>query len=176
MLLFRLLLVSHLTAPQVEVGHVGDELMGCRQTASQMSPYVTPRSAAAIYNLPPPLSEAAIRIGFEMTVVEMRIRETSTSVRAFLCTSKSDHTSNLIGITTSGAYVRGKAISGTIFIKLQRPKPFYIIGIRQKIWFSCAHVDVLSESRKLSGYLWCPHAPVTSSLSPSPPLQRWRRL
>lgn len=150
--------------------------MGCRQTAGQMSPHVTPRSAAAIYILPPTVSEAAIRMGSEMTVVEMRIREASLSVRAFPCTSKSDHTSNLIGIATSGACVRGEAISGPIFITLQRPKAFNVIGLRQKIGFSCAHVDVLSESRKLPGYLGRHRGPVTSSLPLSPPLQRRGRL
>lgn len=47
--------------------------MGSRQPASQMSPYVTPRRAAAIYILPPTASEATIQIGSEMAVVEMRI-------------------------------------------------------------------------------------------------------
>lgn len=42
--------------------------------------------------------------------------------------------------------------------------------------FSCVHVEVLSESRKLSGYLWRHRALVTSSLSPLPPFQRRRRL
>lgn len=71
-LLFQLLLVCHLTAPQVEVGHSGDELMGCRPTARQMSCYVTRRSAAAIYIPAPAVSEAMIQIGSEMMVVETR--------------------------------------------------------------------------------------------------------
>ena len=37
-----------------------------------------------------------------------------------------------------------------------------------RIRFSCAHVDVLSESRILSGYLWRRRAPLTTSLSLHP--------
>lgn len=67
-----------------------------------MSPCVTRRSAAAIYILPPTVSEATIQIGSEMTVGEMRIASEKpphpgVRFRAFLNRTPS----SLIAVATS---------------------------------------------------------------------------